>query len=739
MNREEILEFIKSKTSHPMKIKELAKALDIDSSEYTQFRKTIKSLLDSGDLVNLNRSRIGVADEMNIMVGKLSLSRNGTGFLMREGVEEDILIPPTMLFTALDGDKVMVRLRGFVGERQSGEIIKVVERTPRNIVGLFKQVRLFNYIVPDNPKLHRDIYIHESETLGAKDGQKVVAVLTAWDDPYLNPEGKIVEILGLPNAPGVDMLTVIKSFGLPEQFPADVIAEAEQASAKLSDVSMADRLDLTNECIYTIDPFDAKDHDDAVSVIKIDGGFRLGVHIADVAYFVEEGSALDKEAMLRGNSVYLPGLVVPMLPEALSNDVCSLKPNRKRLAHSIFLDFDTKGKLLTWKMADTVIQSKAKLSYEQVQDFFDNTKEVTEITEEVADNLFLARQLATLLSKRRFSEGSLDFDLPESKIILNENGEVLDLVNKVRLESHRLIEEFMLAANRAVAIQAFRMAMPFIYRVHDKPSLETLQTFSETMERLGKSFPVSPTMRPVQFARFLESIADSPESEFINELMLRSMKKAVYQRDNIGHFGLAFLHYTHFTSPIRRYADLLVHRLTRHLRRGPYPGPLAKKVGSIIDSVSKQTSDTERVAEAAERQAIKIKQVAFMAKHVGQEYDGVISGVMPFGFFVRLKNMGVEGLVRVSTIDDDYYIHDEKHYRLVGRRNKRSFRMADPVRVSILKVDVTRNEIDLALVTEPETQTRPKTKITKSAAFPHPAKKRSGPPKALKHRGKKKK
>ncbi len=703
-----ILDFIRANTDHPMKMKELAKALEIPSAGYGQFRNVVKELVRSGELVKLKRGRIGVASELNVRVGRIAITRMGVGYVMVEGEEgNDVYVAPPKLHTALDGDTVMVRLTGMAGEKRAGQVIKIVERAKRNIVGLFHQSRHFSFVIPDNKKLHRDIYIPDSETLESQEGEKVVAVLTHWDDPYRNPEGKITERLGMPGQPGVDMLTVLKTYDLPEQFPDDVISEAEQASAMLSDDELTHRIDLTSDCIYTIDPADAKDHDDAVSVEKTATGYRLAVHIADVSYYVDEGTALDREAFRRGNSVYLPGMVVPMLPEILSNDVCSLKVNRKRLAHSVFMDFDNTGHMLKWSFADTLIKSRAKLSYEEVQEFFDNGTTPTKLNK-VADNLRTARELAKLLTERRFEAGSLDFDLPESKIILNTQGEVLELGHKVRLESHRLVEEFMLAANKAVALEVFRKAQPFLYRVHDRPDQEKLKDFSELMKRLGYSFPVSPNMRPVVFSKFLERIKDAQEADFINELLLRSMKKAVYQRENIGHFGLAFTHYTHFTSPIRRYPDLIVHRLLRKLKGGHYPVAYARKVAGIIDSVGSHCSETERTAESAERDAVKVKQMSYMAQHVSDEFTGVISGVMPYGFFVRLDNMGVEGLVRMSAMDDDYYLHEEKRYRIVGRRTGRTFQLGDKIKVGVLKVDKVSSEMDLFVITPEGEKAAPK-------------------------------
>ncbi len=674
----------------------MARALQISSADYPQFRKAVNRLLDSGELVNLKRGRIGLADQLNVAVGKLVMTRGGTGYLVREGKPVDIMIPQWSLGTALDGDKVMIRLTGEISGREAGTVIRVVERAPRRIVGVFKRGHAFMHVVPDNPRIHRDIYIDAAHTLDAQDGEKVVAKLTIWDDQYLNPEGEVVERIGFPGEPGVDMLTIIRTFDLPEHFPDEVIEAAELVAAEFSDEVPAERLDLTRECIYTIDPEDAKDHDDAVSVTRTETGYRLGVHIADVSHFVKDGSSLDLEAFNRGNSVYLPGIVIPMLPEVLSNDVCSLKADRNRLAHSTLIDFDKKGKMVKWQIVDAVIRSRAKLSYEQVQEYYDSGR-ASETTSPVADNLTVARELAQLLTKRRLAEGSLDFDLPEAKVILNPKGEVLELGSRIRLEAHRLVEEFMLAANRTVALEVFRNGQPFLYRVHDRPDMEKLEAFSLMVSKLGYKFPVSPNMKPALFARFLKQISDAPEADFINELMLRSMQKAVYQQANIGHFGLAFSHYTHFTSPIRRYPDLLVHRLLRKLKNRKYPPAFARRVGSIIDHVGSHCSETERSAESAERQAIKVKQVAYMANHLGEEYDGVISGVTPFGFFVRLANLGAEGLVRISTVDDDYYQFDEKGFRFVGSRRHRSFRLGDTIRVGVMTVNTIRGEIDLCV------------------------------------------
>lgn len=697
INSKNILSFLKRKSDHPLKIKELAEMMKISKKDKTKFLKAIDDLMDDGTLVMLKRDRIGLTSEMDIKVGKIALTRSGTGFLLMEGDQQDILIPESALHTAMDGDKVMIRLGGFTGGRIKGTVIKVVERHNKEIVGIFNQGKSFAYVIPDNHKIGRDIYIPEDSFGGAREGERVVVTLRDWDDPHLNPEGEIAERLGFPGEPGVDIKTVIRKYSLPGEFTNEIMVAAEKIASDFDINEVKNREDLSNEIVYSIDPADAKDHDDAISVKQIKDGYELGVHIADVSYFVTEGSAIDKEALERGNSSYLPGLVIPMLPEILSNNICSLRVNEKRLAYSIIIEYDHKGKAKKWRLVDSIIESKAKLSYEEVQDFLDK-KTTTKATDKVGENLLVARKLAKILSSRRAAEGSLDFDLPESNITLNKDGEVEELGNRVRLESHRLIEEFMLAANKIVAYEVLRRGEHFIYRVHDKPDKEKLQLFSTLMKSLGYNFSISPNMKPLLLAKFLRMVKDKPEADFINELMVRSMRKAVYQRENIGHFGLAFQYYTHFTSPIRRYPDLLVHRLLRKMKNGKYPPAFARKVTTLIDNISTHCSEKERNSEQAEREAIKAKQVIYMSRHVGDSFSGVVSGLTGFGMFVRLDDLGAEGMVRISSIDDDYYRYDEKLYQLKGSRHGRCFRMGDKVKVLVETVDTIKMEVNLNLV-----------------------------------------
>ncbi|MEP0829252.1 MAG: ribonuclease R [bacterium] len=698
-NEQFIIDFLAYKAGRPLKVRELAKALSIAERDYSTFRTMVRKLTESGRLVLLKSNRLGVPAALNLVIGNISISKGGYGTITTEAGEPVVILPDDTL-TALDGDKVMVRVGTGPEDELSGKVIKVIERSGRDIVGTFRAKKNFNYVVPDDRKIHRDIYIPNQYSRKARDGEKVVVRVSEWEDYLTNPEGEVTERLGMPYEPGVDLLTVIRNYQLADRFRPEVIAEAEMAEKLFSQDEIGRRRDFTGEIIYTIDPEDAKDHDDAISVQKTARGYRLGVFIADVSHFVPEGSELDKEAFRRGNSVYLPGAVIPMLPEKLSNDLCSLKPNRKRLVYATIIEFDDNGKVLGYEITEGVINSRAKLSYEEVQEYFDKGQS-SDGMGKVAENLSLARQLAAVLTRKRMLEGSLDFDLPEAKIILNSRGEIVEIGNRVRLESHRLIEEFMLAANRVVALHVFRLGQKFLYRVHDKPDLEKLEAFSYLVSTLGYNFPVSDHMKPLQFARFLDKIKGKPEEELLNELMLRSMKKAVYQPQNIGHFGLAFSHYTHFTSPIRRYPDLIVHRLLKKLKTGRYPEKLNKRIDSILTNVGRHCSETERNAEAAEREAIKVKQVAYMAEKIGQEYNGVISGILNFGFFVRLADIGAEGMVRLSTLEDDYYKFDPKHFRLVGNATGRIFRLGDTVRVGVMSVDKSRNEINLYLI-QPE-------------------------------------
>lgn len=703
-----IVEYIRDHSDRPMKVKELARSIGISQRDYPVFRRTVKKLLDEGKLVRLKRNRIGLPEEMDLVTGTISVTKSGMGFVAGDNRDDEIYIAPRDLHTAFNGDRVMVRLKpgvGFKGKKE-GIVINIVERRTSKLVGVYHVGEHYDYIEPDSKNIGRDIYIAKDRGNGACDGEKVVVSVDEWANPFLNPEGEVIERLGRPGDPGVDMLAIIREYDLPTEFPQKVLDEAEIVAEDWS-AEVKRRIDLCRLTTLTIDPTDAKDFDDAVSIEMKNGHYRLGVHIADVSHFVRSKSILDKEAFERGTSVYFPDRVIPMLPERLSNDVCSLRPNRKRLTYSVFMELDRHGDVIDYELFPAVIRSRARLTYEEVQEFFD-TGEVTSKLERVAESLRLMRPLAQILYTRREEAGSLDFDLPEAKIILDKQGNVIEIGNRVRTESHRLIEEFMLAANRQVARHFIKYGQPTLFRVHDRPDMEKLEAFSNLMSKFGYKFPVSPTMPTRDFQRFLDKVKGKPEEELVNELLLRSMKKAVYQPQDVGHFGLAFKHYLHFTSPIRRYPDLLVHRLLKYMKNNKYPVRLAQKLGVILTNAGKQSSEMERRAMDAERDAVKAKQVSYMSGQVGSEYDGIISGVTNYGFFVRLIGPECDGLVRASTLDDDYYHFDEEAYRLVGRRKGKVFRLGDKVRVGVLRVDVEAREIDLFVVSSREEQAKEK-------------------------------
>jgi ribonuclease R len=698
VDRERILEFMSRGAYRPLKLRELAKSMKIPEEEYGGFRRMVRSMLRDGLLVKIKRGRLGLPDQLNLVVGNLISTKDGYGFVVPEDKSEDVYVRAKDVGTALHGDKVVVRLYGRRrGPTREGTIIKILKRARSNLVGTYHQGKFFNFVEPDDRRIPRDIYISPANSKEAQDGQKVVVTLEEWVDPHLGPEGRIGEVLGYPDDPGMDILTLIKDYGLPLGFSQEVEKEVEKLPQEIGKNELKKRIDFRNKNCFTIDPADAKDHDDAVSLEKkANGNYLLGVHIADVSYYVKENSALDGEALKRGNSIYLVDRVIPMLPERLSNDLCSLKPRRNRLTLSCLLELDPEGELVKYKIVEGVIRSKAKLNYDEVQMFFDSGKSTAGL-EGLEDDLLEMKKLSQKLLEKRIAKGSLDFDLPEVKVILGKDGRVQELFEVARLESHRLIEEFMLLANRTAARHVSRQALPFLYRVHEEPDTEKMEAFSDFVATLGYSFKFSGKIRPKKIQRFLKSVEGNPEEKLINEVLLRSLKKACYQPENIGHFGLAFGHYTHFTSPIRRYPDLLVHRILKEIENEEYKFERQNQLLHRLPRIGEITSERERLADEVERESIKIKQIEYMRDKLGEEYEGLISGVLPFGFFVRLDNLLAEGLVRISSLEDDYYVYDERRRRWVGRHNKKVFKLGDRVKVLVARVDKEQKEIDFVL------------------------------------------
>jgi ribonuclease R len=698
IDKEKILSFMSKKSYRPLKVRELFRGMNIPETQYRTFRRIIKEMLAEGSIVKLKRNRLGITDKLNLVVGELSANRKGFGFVTTEEGEE-VYIGSENMGTAMHRDRVVVRRYDFRrGEKPEGLVIKVLQRANQSLVGIFKKSKYLSYVIPDDPCIFRDIYIPGPHIHGAQSGQRVVVEMKYWKDPHLNPEGEIVEVLGYPDDPQTQTLALIRHYKLSTDFPKEVNKELKSIPPDIKTGEKKRRLDLRRKKCFTIDPADAKDHDDAVSIGKTkDGNFILGVHIADVSYYVKEESPTDTEARSRGTSVYLADQVIPMLPEKLSNDVCSLKPEEERLCFSCMMKLTPEGEVQSYELRQSIIKSRAKLNYDEVQKFFDTGK-ATKKLQNLKNDLKIMLDLSKKLLEKRTAQGSLDFDLPESKVVLGKEGEVLDIYEVARLDSHRLIEEFMLLANQTVAKYLSRLGIPLLYRVHDKPDQEKIEAFSEFVTELGYSLKIGKTVSGKAIQKFLKRVQGKPEEELINELLLRSMKKACYQPENIGHFGLAFKHYTHFTSPIRRYPDLVVHRILKLLSDGKPPTKKLLKLKKDLPDIGKIASERERNADEAERESIRLKEIEYMQKKLGDVFRGLISGVTNFGFWVKLDHTLVEGMVRLSSLDDDYYVYNPQKHQLKGRHTKRIFRLGQRVKVQVVRVDPRLKQIDFILL-----------------------------------------
>lgn len=644
--------------------------------------------------------------------GRLSMSKQGYGYVTVASSEfGDVYIGPKSLGTALDGDTVEVALFASHRSRKDrdtkieGEIVKVLERAHSEFVGTLEQSKNFFFVAVDDRKIPRDIYVPQESLGGAKPGDKVVVAFESWDNELLNPEGRIVEVIGRSGDSGAEVASVIKAFRLPTSFPTSVESYVRSIPETISAEEIRQRRDLRSLVCFTIDPEDAKDFDDAISIERMDGeAIRLGVHIADVSAYVKEGSVLDSEAFRRGTSVYLANQVVPMLPEKLSNDLCSLKANVDRLAYSCIMEVTTKGKMTKYEIVRSVINSKRRFTYEDVEKILDAGNG------EHSDDLAKLWSLAQLLKNHRMKSGSIDFDSPEAKFRYDERGKPVEVRIKHRLKSHQLVEECMLMANQTVATHIGKGKkesdiQPFVYRIHDTPNIEKLRELSVFVEKFGHKLNVSASVSSKDLQKLLNEVKGTPEENVINEVSLRAMAKAIYSERNIGHFGLAFNYYTHFTSPIRRYPDLVVHRMLDEYSKGMSHSRREHFLAQLPE-ICKWSSDRERVAMDAERASVKVMQAEYMKQHLGDEFEGIISGVTNYGLYVEINDLLVEGMIHVRNIGDDYYEHDEKHYSLVGRRTGRTFRLGDSISVKVVNVNVENREIDFACIESDITSTK---------------------------------
>ena len=628
----------------------------------------------------------------------------GFGFVEIEGQDEDIFIPESDTGTAMHQDKVRIIIRNDKkeGKRQEGVVVKVLERGMPEIVGTYQLNRDFGFVISDNPKFSKDIFIPRKEAAGIKNGDKVIVVITDYGSGNKNPEGKIKENLGNIRTPGTDILAIVKSFGIPSEFPEKVMKQAQRVPDHVLDADRDGRLDLRHLQTVTIDGEDAKDLDDAISLTKEGDIYHLGVHIADVSNYVQYNSALDREALKRGTSVYLADRVVPMLPERLSNGICSLNQGEDRLALSCLMDINEKGKVVSHQIAETVINVNERMCYTDVKNILEDTdEEAKKRYDALIPMFFMMKELSGILRNSRHHRGSIDFDFPESKIILNAAGKAIDVKPYEANVATKIIEDFMLMANETVAQEYCTEEIPFVYRTHDNPDPEKVESLLTLLHNQGvKIQKAKEEITPKEIQQIIESIEGLPNEAMISRLVLRSMKQAKYTTECSGHFGLAAKYYCHFTSPIRRYPDLQIHRIIKDNLRGRLMREgRTEHYAEILDEVARQSSVCERRADEAERESDKLKKAEYMSYHLGEEFEGIISGVTGWGLYVELPNT-VEGLVHVNTLRDDYYVFDQESYELRGEMTKKVYKLGDKVRVRVAEADKMLKTVDFELVSD---------------------------------------
>ncbi len=739
--KRKILQVINDKHYKPLKQKELTFLLQVQQEDREEFREVLAELVKEGKVLLTKRGKyqsLSDVTKIGIFIGH----QKGFGFVAVEGEDEDYYIPDFATGGALHNDKVMIKvMKAPEGRRKEAEVVKIVEHGNTEIVGYYQKSKSFGFVIPDNQKISDDIFISKKDSMGAVTGHKVVVKLTSFGDNKKKPEGKVIEILGHVNDPGTDILSIVRAFNLPVEFPEQVMNYLERIPESVLEEEIEGRLDIRDWRTVTIDGEDAKDLDDAITLTKNANGFQLGVHIADVTHYVREHSPLDKEALKRGTSVYLLDRVIPMLPHKLSNGICSLNAGEDRLALSCIMDIDNSGKVVGHRIAETVLHVDRRMSYSQVDailkanaiqtggnydgvdygngvqtipkdclitDIADVTlclndgKEISgaEILKEYEDYIEYFKwmqELSDILRAKRMSRGSIDFDFPESKILLKEDGEPIEIGPYDRNPAHKIIEDFMLMANETIAEDYFWQDVPFEYRTHGEPDGEKVEKLSSLIANFGYYFKSSSdTIHPKEFQKLLQRIVGKPEEGFISRMTLRTMQQARYSTQCSGHFGLATKYYCHFTSPIRRYPDLQIHRIIKENLHGKLNGKRLAHYAGILPQVADANSQNERRAQEAEREVEKLKKVQYMGKRIGAVYEGIISGVTAYGIYVELPNT-VEGMVRIATIPDDFYIYYEESMSIVGKDTGKTYAMGQSVRVKVVHVDKLLRTIDFEL------------------------------------------
>jgi ribonuclease R len=707
---EQILALLSRKDYRPLNAIEIARKIGASGRARVALRRTLRELERAGQIARIRKDRYILPAEADLVTGKLSIHPAGYGFLTPEKTTEpDLFVAAENIGTAMHGDRVVARISREapyrIKARREGRIIRILERAHDTIVGTLQRSRNFYYVVPDDPRFVHDVYVRPAQdrrsgTAGTV-GDKVVVRLGAWESRHVNPEGEIIEVLGPASAPGVDMLSIVRKYHLPTEFPRDVLEQADWISEKVDAPQFAGREDLRKEFIVTIDPDDARDFDDAIRVEKFpNGGWQLGVHIADVAAYVKPGSALDREARRRGNSVYLPDRVIPMLPERLSNGVCSLNPGVDRLTHSVFINFDKRGVVRSARFARSVIRSAHRLTYKEAYAIL-----IAPPRDHLSEQLHLTWELAALLRRKRFEHGALDLDFPEVKVWVDKQGGPIRLERIENDESHQLIEEFMLAANEAVARELKKRAIPTIYRVHENPDPEKLAEYREFV--LSFDYKVGDLTHRAELQRLLADVRGKPEEQALKVGLLKSLKRACYDPQPLGHYGLAKTNYLHFTSPIRRYADLVVHRsLSRDpADAGDRPArsrhqPNVAEIASIAEHISR----TERNAADAEMDATQMKKLEFFQRQLAgrrpQIFSAAVVDVRNYGLLVELPDALITGLVHVSSLTDDFYLFEPARRQLIGRRSRKRYKVGDELSVFVARVDPFKRQVDFAIASD---------------------------------------
>jgi ribonuclease R len=710
MTRDEILTQMRQRAHYPATSRDLARILKVPREQRATFTRHLKSLLAAGELVQVRGNRLGLPEKMDLMVGRLHVNPSGFGFVAPErkgdGDEHpDIYIPAFALTEAMHGDTVVVRVEKQTEKGFEGRLVKILQRAHERIVGRFDvDGSGLGYVVPFDRRLVADVQIPSGESSTAEPGDMVVVTVTRWPTGTRGPAGTVSEVLGRIDEPGVDTQIIIRKYGIPDAHPPDAVAEAQAIGGAVREQDLKGRTDFRPVTTVTIDGEHARDFDDAITLERLPNGhYWLGVHIADVSHYVQEGGALDEEAYARGTSVYFTERAVHMFPHELATGLCSLNPHVDRLVQTCQMEVDRRGHVVRYEMHDGVINSNERMTYTDVNAILtgqDGAADVVRARYAPLVPFFeLMQELFTVLNGRRRRRGAIDFDLPEAEVVLGEDGQIDDIVASERNVAHRLIEEFMLLANETVAAHLVEHGMPALHRVHEPPDPLKVEEFEAFITPLGYSLASSGrALKPSHFQKLIDRMKGTPEERPIAALMLRTMQKARYDAVSLGHFGLAAEHYTHFTSPIRRYPDLVVHRMLRQSRRGALAPARLEELAEELPETARHTSEMERRADDAERELLQWKKVRFMADKVGDEYEGFVTGVAPFGLFIELVEHYVEGLVHISSMADDYYRFVEQQHVLYGENTKKTYRLGAKVAVQVVRVDLERRQIDLGLV-----------------------------------------